>query len=295
MFECFIEKNFTSKVREVIAKANLIIDEYQLLDMRLTLRQLYYQFVSRDWLKNNQRNYDNLGTVVSNARLAGLIDWDAIEDRTRRLRGLNTYLNPADCIETAAQGYFIDLWEGQETRPEVWIEKDALLGVIERPCLRYQVDYFACRGYASQSELYNAGKRIKARRDNEGQNTIVLHFGDHDPSGMDMTRDNCDRLSLFAEGYVEVKRLALNFDQVKQYDPPPNPTKLSDSRANAYMAEYGPDSWELDALDPKVMDKIVEDNIMQFIDRELWDERLKVFKNDKTKLEKAVDFVNSDE
>lgn len=78
---------------------------------------------------------------------------------------------------------------------------------------------------------------------------VILHLGDHDPSGIDMTRDISDRLELFGAD-VEVKRIALNWDQIDEFTPPPNPAKLSDSRAGAYIAEYGDESWELDALEP---------------------------------------------
>lgn len=313
-FECFIEKNFNRKALDVIQKANRVIEKYQALGMRLTLRQIYYQFVANDlfvdkfiwtgskWIRdktgedpratiNAEPNYDMLGTTLSNARLAGLVDWDAMEDRTRQLRGIPTKEHPFEAIEDAARGYFIDVWKGQPVRVEVWIEKDALVGVIERQCWKYQVDYFSCRGYGSQSELYTAGKRIKQRWEEEDQNTVVLHLGDHDPSGLDMTRDNTDRLSMFAERYVDVRRLALNMDQVKKYDPPPNPTKLTDTRANAYIEEHGVECWELDALEPQVIGNLVEDNIKQFIDWDLWEARHEQHRKDKTKLAKAVDYV----
>lgn len=286
--ELFIEKNFRRKALDWIEKANKIIDEYERLGLRLTLRQLYYQFVSRNWLKNTPQSYDNLGVVVSDARLAGMIDWDAIEDRTRALRGINTYNSPRELITEADQRYYIDMWYGQQTRVEVWVEKEALIGVFARPCNKWQVDYFACKGYASQSELYAAGKRIEERRSIEGQDTVVLHFGDHDPSGLDMTRDNCDRLSLFAGQYVEVKRLALNFDQVKQYNPPPNPAKQTDCRFAAYAMDYGNDSWELDALEPTVLQRLVEDNIKPFIDPNVWAERKAKYDKDKKTLKGII-------
>lgn len=308
-YEAFIPKNFRSKALRIIDKANAVIAKYQEAGFTLTLRQLYYQFVARDlfedkyvwtgrnWRKdpngtiNAEPNYDLLGTVISDARLAGLIDWNAIEDRTRFLRGHTTYESPADAIELAHQRYRIDMWQGQARRLEVWIEKDALLGVIEEVCAKWDMNYFACRGYASQSELYNAGKRIEARRQDDGQDTIVIHLGDHDPSGMDMTRDNEDRLSLFAGEYVHVRRIALNMPQVEQYSPPPNPTKLTDSRANGYIAEFGHECWELDALEPQVISDLIEAEVQRYCDPKLWKARVDQFKRDRATLLKAVDFV----
>lgn len=294
-YEEFIPKNFQGKSLLIVEQANTIIAEYQAAGFTLTLRQLYYQFVARGLLANKQQNYDKLGAIVSDARLAGLIDWDAIEDRTRFLRGHTTYASPADAISKLHSRYRIDMWQHQARRVEVWIEKDALLGVIEDVCSRWDVNYFACRGYASQSELYGAGKRIQYRREDEGQDTLVLHFGDHDPSGMDMTRDNCDRLSLFAGGYVEVRRLALNMPQVQQYNPPPNPTKLTDSRANGYIADFGHECWELDALEPQVIAKIIEDEVRSVLDIKLWNAAVKKFDADRAQLLDAVKYVEDKE
>lgn len=295
MRELFIGKNFQAKTLAIIDKANEIIQEYQKLGFILTLRQLYYQFVARGILPNKMQSYDNLGAIISDARLAGLIDWDAIEDRTRFLRGHRTYNDPAQAIKDIAKGYRIDMWEGQLRRVEVWIEKDALVGVIEKVCNEYDVNFFACKGYASQSELYSAGKRIAYRRHNYEQDTLVLHLGDHDPSGMDMTRDNEDRLSLFAGDYVEVRRVALNMAQINLYNPPPNPAKLTDSRAPAYIAEFGRESWELDALEPKMFDDLLSEQIEREIDFELWLKREKEFKEHKELLTKSVKFAGMDE
>ena len=98
----------------------------------------------------------------------------------------------------------------------------------------------------------------------------MLHLGDHDPSGIDMTRDNGDRLDVFAENGVEVRRLALNADQVQQYGPPPNPSKLTDSRAAGYLEEHGNEAWELDALEPSVISDLIEDELKSLIDDAGW-------------------------
>ena len=234
----------------MIGQANRIIAEYQALGFVLTLRQLYYQFVSRAAIANTLAEYKRLGTIIRSGRRAGLIDWDAIEDRTRNVRRLPSWSNPSEIIEAVSRQYREDLWAGQYFRPEVWIEKDALLGVIENVCEEFRVPYFACRGNNSESEQYKAGKRFADYRD-EGLTPLVLHLGDHDPNGLDMTRDNRDRLALFARGDVEVRRIALNLDQVELYRPPPNPAKETDSRYAAYARQFGTECWELDALEPR--------------------------------------------
>lgn len=292
----FIEKSFYQRSLTMIDQANAIIREYQAQGFTLTLRQLYYQFVARDLLPNKQRSYDNLGNLISDARLAGLIDWDAIEDRTRFLRGHRTYNSPSQAVDELAQQYRIDMWRDQSIRVEVWIEKDALLGVIERICSEYDVNYFACRGYASQSELYAAGQRMKRRWLHEQQTTLVLHLGDHDPSGIDMTRDNEDRLLMFSgHASIEVHRIALNMDQVEQYDPPPNPTKLTDSRSNEYIERFGEECWELDALSPKVIEDVLREHIVGAIDERIWNEREGVFQKHLIALRKASAYVKERE
>ncbi len=252
----------------VVQQANTIIAEYEALGYGLTLRQLYYQFVSRDLIPNNDREYKRLGSIINDARLAGLIDWNAITDRTRNLRAVPHWATPGSIIQSAADSYRIDKWRTQPYRPEVHIEKDALIGVIENVCEALDVPYFSCRGYTSQSEMWATGQRMR-RHYRNGQTPIIFHLGDHDPSGKDMTRDIDDRLDMFAGG-LTVERLALNFDQITQYSPPPNPAKLTDSRATAYVAEFGFESWELDALEPTVIADLIENAVLGIRDETAW-------------------------
>lgn len=266
----YIDKSFRGSSLQIIAQANQICAEYAAQRFDLTLRQLYYQFVARDLLPNTQQSYKRLGKIINDARLAGYLDWDYIVDRTRNLRGLPSWTSPASIIRSSAYGYRIDKWAQQPYRIEVWIEKEALIGVFTRICNELEVDFFACRGYVSQSELWRAAERhISYERDE--QETIVLHFGDHDPSGMDMTRDIQDRLWLFGAN-TEVRRIALNMDQIDHYQPPPNPAKLTDARAQSYIAEYGYESWELDALEPTVLAGLVEQEVLDLRSELEWTE-----------------------
>lgn len=257
----YIEKKFRAEALSIIETANRIIQQYRVQGYDLTLRQLYYQFVSRDLIENTEKSYKRLGEIISDGRLAGLIDWTAIVDRTRNLQTRSRWDDPAHIIESAAGSYHVDRWQNQLYRPEVWVEKDALIGVVARICNQYDVPYFACRGYTSQSEMWAAAQRLKAYSEDEAQTPIIFHLGDHDPSGKDMTRDIVDRLDLFMGG-LEVKRLALNWDQIQQYNPPPNPAKLTDARAAGYVAEFGTESWELDALEPRVISDLIEREIL---------------------------------
>lgn len=276
MHEAFITRDFSVGSRALIMQANAIIEEYRAAGFTLTLRQLYYQFVARDIIANKQSEYKRLGSVINDARLAGLVDWDAIEDRTRFLREFTTYSHPEHALAVLAKNYLEEPWERQPVRIEVWIEKDALLGVIEPACSRWRLPHFACRGNVSQSELYTAGKRLEQYMDVYDQRVIVLHLGDHDPSGIDMSRDNADRLDMFSQNVgIELRRIALNMDQVELYRPPPNPAKETDSRHAGYVATYGtPYSWELDALSPRVIDDLIDAELRAEVDEEQWEEAM---------------------
>jgi hypothetical protein len=187
MKEAFTTIKFQARTLAVIEPANAIIAEYEAQGFTMSLRQLYYQFVSRDLLPNQLKSYKRLGGIMSNTRDAGLVDWDSIEDRTRELVTHSSWDSPEGIIGAVANQYREDIWANQIWRPEVWVEK---------------------------------------------------HLADHDPNGLDMTRDNTERLALYAREEVEVRRIALNIDQVRRYNPPPNFAKETDSRYTAYVEQF---------------------------------------------------------
>jgi hypothetical protein len=269
----YSDKKLSAGTLELVRVAGSIMAEYRQQNLVLTLRQLYYQFVQRKVLPNTMSSYNRIGNAVSDGRMAGLLPWDGIEDRTRNLMGLRTYRHPGEAIREAKAGYRRDLWEGQPMRPEVWIEKEALSGVIAGICNELRVDFFSCRGYNSQSEQWRAGQRF-AGYYQRGQRPIVLHLGDHDPSGLDMTRDNRERLQVFCGVPVAVQRLALNKDQVEQHNLPPDPAKHSDSRFQAYQEEFGDESWELDALDPRTIRELISTAVGRLRDPDAWNKAL---------------------
>ena len=275
----YVEKNFRAESLALIAQINRIIADYERQGYSLTLRQVYYQLVARDVIPNTERSYKNIGNLISDARLAGEIDWDSIEDRTRMLRGNSHWETPEEIIYSAAESYHLDHWEGQRYYCEAWIEKDALVGVIERTCRELDVNFFSCRGYVSQSEMWNAAQRLINRR-RHGHEIILFHLGDHDPSGKDMSRDIVDRLYTFGLEEFLFQRIALNMDQIEAFNPPPNPTKVTDTRASAYISEFGHDCWELDALPPPVINDILRDHILDYRDPALYGEIIEKEKNE---------------
>lgn len=287
------------EARQVVAQAVSICADYAGQGYDLTLRQLYYQFVARDLLPNVQRSYDRLGGIVNKARLAGMMDWGYIVDRTRNLEALPHWSDPQSVVRAAARSFALDKWATQPVRCEVWVEKEALAGVVSQAADRVDVAWFSCRGYVSQSELWAAGRRLLGYIA-AGQRVVVLHLGDHDPSGIDMSRDIEDRLNQYIEtdwlyeqmpdvdtasrgeihklmdercdgDALEVRRIALNMDQVETYNPPPNPAKLTDSRVGKYLDEYGDESWELDALEPSVLDALITEHVDGLIESEAWE------------------------
>lgn len=295
-------KNWSPKAQtlETLACVNDIVNSYQERGYTLTLRQLFYQLVTKNIIENDQPQYDRLGRILTNAREAGIIDWDAIEDRTRGRVGLPRWDNPKGALASALDRYRRDKWQNQKYRIFVWVEKEALAGVIERACFheKIQVGYVCCRGYMSASTIYREARTIAYYSKYCDQTPIVIHLADHDPSGMDMTRDNVERLQLYSgleysyvpkPGCFILKRIALNYDQVEEYNPPPNYAKIKDSRAADYIAQFGRSSWELDALDPDTLVKLVRDEINQWLDPVKWEEMVIKQKEDKKELKIFVE------
>ena len=276
----------------MVLRAEEVINELRAQGFVLTLRQLYYQLVARDlfpaerrwrwtgtsWVRdpngtiNAQPNYKWLGELMTRGRLAGMIDWWSMEDRGRSLTAWVEHSGPQEAIQEARDRFNLEKWQRQPEYCEVWIEKDALSGVFSRICGELEVPFFACKGYTSLSAMWRASQRLR-RKTQEGKKVTIFHFGDHDPSGIDMTRDIIDRLYDF-NADLEVKRIALNMDQVEEFDPPPNPAKMSDSRAEGYVQEYGYESWELDALDPSTLSDLVRAEVDQIRDEDVWAEAL---------------------
>lgn len=308
---CYQPKKFQGRSQEMISLVNNVITTYQAQGYDLTLRQVYYQMVARGYIPNNDKEYKKLGSLINDARLAGEIDWYAIQDRTRYLREQSHWDNPAQIIRSAALGYSIDKWLDQTYYVEVWVEKDALIGVVEKACEELGVSCFSCRGYVSQSEMWVAAQRLIGKA-NESHQCLLLHLGDHDPSGIDMSRDIEERIRGFwdhhynedddayypSDEVFEFKRIALNWDQVREYNPPPNPTKLTDARATGYIRRFGRECWELDALEPAQIGSLIEEHVLDIREEDKWDTALEREQDEQSGLKlvhqnwnKVVDFV----
>ena len=274
MKEKFIDHKFNTASLALINTANGILSEYRAMGYRLSLRQLYYQLVARDYIENSVKSYKRIGNLISDARLAGLLDWGMIEDRGRETVIPTAWESPAQIVKAAANQFRIDRWQGQPCYVEVMVEKDALSGILEPVCRDLHVRFTANKGYNSSSAMYEAGKRIEGASDCVDQ-VHIFYLGDHDPSGIDMTRDIAERLDTFTYGLIDarkVHRLALNWNQVEEWQPPENPAKETDSRYQAYADEFGESSWELDAVEPATLADLVRDSVGELIDWDQWNE-----------------------
>jgi hypothetical protein len=285
--QAFKEVNFRQASLALIGNCESIITNYQRQGLRLTLRQLYYQLVTRNLVKNEEKSYKNLSKIVSDGRLAGMLDWDAIEDRGRRPRNPPEFGSLKDLVEAAIASYRLPRWEGQQYYCELWVEKDALAGVLEPLARRFHVTLMVNKGYSSQSAMYEAANRFIENSLDGVRNCKLFYLGDHDPSGEDMVRDIRDRLNMF-NADVQVEKIGLTMAQIQQYNPPPNPAKITDPRAEAYIARHGNQSWEVDALDPATLARLVTESFEEVIDQDMMDEVVVRENKDKEKLRKAT-------
>lgn len=305
----YIEKRIGADRLAIIDDANRIIESYAAQGYNLTLRQLYYQFIGHDlfpddWIdeaynlknklprdtKNTIRNYKLLCDIINDARYCGLVDWEAVVDRTRETVKRSHWESPAGIIETTVNAFGIDLWRGQPNRVEVWVEKEAMAEIVGNAARKMDCPSLCCRGYTSSSEMWEAAMRMKDFQEGHGQTPIVIHLGDLDPSGVDMTTDIQKRLSLFCGFDVEVDRIALNLDQVRKYKCPPNPAKTTDCRCKDFVARYGVNSWELDALEPRILSDLITKAIKARIDdRDAWAERVSEERTHREFLRKCSD------
>lgn len=279
----------------IIDRANTICQEYLNQGYDLTLRQLYYQFVARGYLANKQQNYDLLGRVCVKARENGYMDWDYLVDRTRNLAGLTHWDSPEDILKAVAAQFRLNKWADADHVTEVWVEKEALSGVVQNAAEQVDVSWFACRGYVSSSEMWIACQRLVRYLEADKEVTI-LHLGDHDPSGLNMTDDNGGRLQQYVRRHVgdtdklHFKRIALQPAQIAQYNPPPNPAKQTDSRYAEYVSVTGQtDSWELDALPPNVLVALIVSEVEALRDPDVWDQASEEEKEHKRLLKEVSD------
>lgn len=324
-FKARLALNPANKV--MLNRINDILVEYRQQRYILTLRQAYYQLVSRDVIPNNAKEYAKLSDLLTKGRMAGIVDWASIEDRGRKPRLPYYVQGVKHALEDTVDQYRLNRQEGQPTYVEVCIEKDALSSIFSRVTSRYHVNLLVNKGYSSCSAMYDIYQRIAEAYQNGAQKCVILYFGDHDPSGIDMIRDVNSRVGeMLAKGdnkdliaqrmeeagsYLEeedddayipdispvfqVKQLALNMAQIRQFNPPENPAKITDPRAKKYIEKFGDKSWELDALRPQVLAELCEKGIRAEIDTEIYDQMVEKEEEQKEIITKFKDSYEEDE
>lgn len=322
-----------------------VVENYADQGYTLTLRQLYYQLVQADYIPNNDKVYKKIGSILDDCRYAGLIDWEAIEDRGRVPYLPYQVEDLADALNDTYHGYRLDRQKGQPYHMEIWTEKDAISGILQPVARRFHIHLVVNKGYTSSSAMYRSYKRILEHINND-QPVKILYFGDHDPSGLDMIRDIQERISFMLyegvelngpkEGYwswvnsdenyvrpdefrywlddmgeewydkqqkaerdfyqlywihtmFKVIPIGLTMEQIKQYNPPPNPAKVTDPRAGNYVRQFGQVSWEVDALKPDVMVNIVENNVRKYLDFDEFKAVISQENSDKAKIKAIID------
>ena len=260
----------------------------------LTLRQVYYQLVAAGTIENTRRAYGKLSRVLVKARLDSRVPWDAIEDRSRAV--LEPSFTWADRREFAGAhvenflwGYRRDLLQGQPKAFEVWVEKDALSRLCEKAAMPYQVPVVVARGFSSVSYVHDCAQRVRFNWRKHERQTVVLYFGDLDPSGWAMLPTMMETLQAeMALGDMIVgKRCALTVEQVDEYDLPRDPDALkpTDTRAKKYMEQFGDLAVELDALPPDVLQGLVEEAIREELDLSDFEWQGKVQEGERKSLE----------
>lgn len=318
MRERFRSIRFNKESLSLINTCDDVIENYQAQGLRLTLRQLYYQLVTVNAIPNNPTAYKNLASLVTSARMAGRLDWDAIEDRGRQPRSVSEFNGLRELMDAAFASYRLPRWKGQANYIELWVEKEALAGVLQPLAREHHVTLMVNKGYSSASAMYASSKRIleachatlesEAEEDEKGniiyppthnfddEQPVILYLGDHDPSGEDMVRDIHDRLVELGVNEIDVRKVALTTEQVKEYNPPPNPAKITDPRARKYIEKHGPVSWEVDALPPAELARIIRKTFGRYIHQPTMNKiKMQEEEDKKKKITKALDEMGIEE
>jgi hypothetical protein len=233
-----------------------------------TLRGLFYRLVSAGHVDKTEAAYKTLvGRLCVEMRRAGTLPYDWLSDNTRWMRKPASYNSLSQAVRLTAETYRRSLWATADAYVEVWLEKDALAGVLYDVTATWDVPLMVTRGYPSLTFLYSAAEAIAA----QGKPTWLYYLGDFDPSGVDISRkieSELRRLAPDAELYF--KRLAVNENQIREWQLPTRPTKKTDSRAHAFGAE----SVEVDAIPARQLRALVEQAIYCHVD----DEQLETLK-----------------
>jgi hypothetical protein len=247
---------------------------------QITIRHLYYCLVGFGIIEKTEKAYHQLCDHLSKWRRGGLIEWDAFTDGTRGTISPTTFIDVPDALSTIMTVYRRDVWEeSQKDYIEIFIEKDAMLSVIRDVTDKYLVPLFSCRGFSSLSALSQKADTFRKKIDG-GKNITVYHLGDWDPSGCEATKAIRNTFNDDFNLGINIIRLALNEEHIKNYNLPTRPVKSSDTRSKNWVGECV----EIDAMPTVELNNIIEKQILTHIDLESWNKVLEQEKQDILKL-----------
>lgn len=236
-------------------------------DNPATVRQVYYRLVSAGVIEKTEQEYKRTVRLLTAMRHDEEVPMEWIADYTRWMRKPRTFESGEDALRSTAQLYRRALWSSQPVYVEVWLEKDALSGVVVEETDPYDVPLMVTRGYPSVSFLHAAAEVIRgyARR---GKPAVLYYLGDHDPSGVDIPRFVEERIREYApEAEIDFQRLAVTPAQIEAWDLPTRPTKRTDTRAR----NFDGGSVEVDAIPPAQLRQLVRESIESNIDQRALD------------------------
>jgi hypothetical protein len=218
----------------------------------MTVRQVFYQATVRNYVDKTEAGYDRVQRMLVKLRRSEVVPYGWVADNTRWQRRVRTYSGPAEALERTAELYRKALWADLDQRVEIWLEKDALAGVIMPVTSLYDVPLMVARGYASLSFLAGAAEEIRQHA-KHGVRSFIYHFGDYDPSGVDAANKiGSTLLEMAPDAHIEFERVAVTPEQIRRLHLPSRPTKTTDSRAKGFAKE----SVELDAIPPHLRDYV---------------------------------------
>jgi hypothetical protein len=231
-------------------------------DHPMTVRQLFYRLVSAGAIDKSEGEYKStIVRLLGVMRRAGEVPFGWISDNTRWMREPRTEDSLETFLEDSARTYRRSLWNNQDAYVEIWLEKDALAGVLYPITAKWDVPLMVTRGYPSITYLHSAAEAIKAER----KPAHLYYFGDHDPSGVDITRSVEQGIREFApEADITFERVAVTRDQIVDLGLLTRPTKTTDSRHRKFEGE----SVEVDAIPPTVLRELVDGSIRRHVDAE---------------------------
>ena len=257
---------------------------YQIVEQLrpMTIRSLFYRAVSAGLVAKTEHEYKGIVRITGKMRKQRIMPFEWLVDAGRFVRQANLWPSPQSILKATQDQYRYDRWIDQENRVEIWVEKDAVVGVIEETCEEFGVPLYSCKGYPSLSLIDSAIRDWPFEK-----NICVRYFGDHDPSGMDIPRylENAFYEIGVGQNTLDFEVRAVTQDQIYEYDLPTRPTKRTDSRS----ANFEGESVELDAFDPNDLRELVSQSIQESIDDELWAESGEKEEEQHQKLNKAID------